>query len=81
MALAQPVVAYDSPVHREYLADLGVYAPLGDVFAFTQAIIDLIENPQKRVVQGQKLRKRAMIEYSWQRAGEQVVSLYRSLTK
>lgn len=81
MALAQPVVAYDSPVHREYLADCGVYAPLGDVAAFTQAIVDLINHPEKREDLGQKLRKRAMMDYSWQQAGEQIIALYRRLTK
>ena len=45
MALAQPVVAYDTAVHREYLADLGVYAPVGDVAAFAQAIDDLAAKP------------------------------------
>ncbi len=38
MAMGQPVVAYDTAVHREYLADLGFYAPVGDVAAFAQAI-------------------------------------------
>jgi glycosyltransferase involved in cell wall biosynthesis len=33
MALGQPIVAYDTPVHREYLGEAGVYAPAGDVEA------------------------------------------------
>lgn len=81
MALAQPVVAYDSPVHREYLADWGVYAPLGDVAAFAQAVAGLVQAPERRQELGQKLRQRAIREYSWQRAGEQIVALYRNLTK
>lgn len=81
MALAQPVVAYDSPVHREYLADLGVYAPLGDVNALAEAIAGLIHAPDDGRALGQQLRQRAITEYSWQRAGEEVVALYRRLTK
>ncbi len=81
MALAQPVVAYDSPVHREYLADLGVYVPLGDVNALAEAIAGLIDAPEYGRALGQKLRQRAISEYSWQRAGEEIVNLYRRLTK
>jgi glycosyltransferase involved in cell wall biosynthesis len=81
MALAQPIVAYDSPVHREYLADLGVYAPLRDVAAFTQGIADLLHDPARCLELGQRLRQRAISEFSWQRAGEEIISLYRGLTK
>ncbi|NJN54996.1 MAG: glycosyltransferase family 4 protein [Anaerolineae bacterium] len=81
MALAQPVVAYDSPVHREYLADLGVYAPLGDVAAFAEGIASLLRSPDDGRKLGQQLRQRAISEYSWQRAGEEIVTLYRRLTK
>lgn len=81
MALAQPVVAYDSAVHREYLANCGLYAPSGDVERFAQAIIDLLRAPELRAHLGQQLRRRAEKEYSWRRAGEQIEALYRDLTK
>jgi glycosyltransferase involved in cell wall biosynthesis len=80
MALAQPIVAYDSPVHREYLADLGVFAPLGDVNAFTEAIKTLINNPSEQKKLGDCLRERAIKKYSWQRAGRQIISIYENLT-
>ncbi|MFO7681225.1 MAG: glycosyltransferase family 4 protein [Chloroflexota bacterium] len=80
MALAQPIVAYDSPVHREYLADLGVYAPSGDIEAFTQALRQLIHDPQQRLQRGQKLRQRAANHYSWRVAGKQIIGIYRNLT-
>ena len=81
MALAQPVVAYDSAVHREYLGDLGIYAPSGDVAAFTEAIAELLHQPERRVALGQQLRQRALQVYSWQKAGERIISLYKQLTK
>jgi glycosyltransferase involved in cell wall biosynthesis len=81
MALGQPVVAYDSAVHREYLGDLGVYAPSGDVAAFAQAIITLLHQPERRLELGQQLRQRALQTYNWQNAGERIVSLYKKLTK
>lgn len=81
MALGQPIVAYDSAVHREYLAELGVYAPSGDVNAFTKAIATLLHQPERRHALGQQLRQRALQIYSWQKAGERIVSLYKQLTK
>jgi glycosyltransferase involved in cell wall biosynthesis len=81
MALAQPIVAYDSAVHREYLADLGVYVPLGDVAGFATAVIELAHQPGRRQELGQKLRQRALNEYSWQRAGRQIVAIYDALTR
>ena len=81
MALAQPVVAYDSPVHREYLGDLGVYAPTGDIDAFTRCLAELLPDPQRRQFLGQQLRQRAIREYNWRSAGEKIVSIYRRLTK
>lgn len=81
MALAQPIVAYDSPVHREYLGDLGVYAPLGDVAALAQAIAGLLHEPARRQQLGQQLRQRAIAQFSWPRAGEEMAFLYKRLTK
>jgi glycosyltransferase involved in cell wall biosynthesis len=81
MALGQPVVAYDTAVHREYLADLGVYVPVGDVSAFAQAIDDLLQNPGRMADLGQKLRRRAEEVYSWETAVQQIITLYQNLTK
>jgi len=80
MAMAQPIVAYDTPVHREYLADLGVYAPEGDAVRFAEAIEELIQEPARQTILGQQLRQRAAAHYSWQTASEQIITLYRSLT-
>ena len=81
MALAQPIVAFDTAVHREYLADLGVYAPVGDVDKFTAGIQSLLHDAGERQILGEKLRERAIHVYSWRKAGEEIVSLYKQLTK
>jgi glycosyltransferase involved in cell wall biosynthesis len=80
MALAQPVVAFDTAVHREYLADLGVYAPAGDAAAFARAIDNLLQNPETMAELGQKLRQRAENVYSWQAAAGNIIKLYKLLT-
>jgi glycosyltransferase involved in cell wall biosynthesis len=81
MALAQPVVAYDTAVHQEYLGDLGVYAPVGDVTAFAAGICGLLHEPEQRARLGRQLRQRAQTHYSWSAAGEQIVAIYRRLLK
>ncbi len=80
MAMAQPVVAYDTPVNREYMADLGIYAPPGDIQAFAHHLQALLHDPQRRRDVGQRLRQRALTEFSWQRAGEHIINVYDRLT-
>ena len=79
MALAQPIVAYDTPVHREYLADLGVYAPVGDVAAFTKGVAALAVDSHRRQCLGEQLRQRALTQYSWRVAGNRIVDVYENL--
>jgi glycosyltransferase involved in cell wall biosynthesis len=80
MAMAQPIVAFDTPVHREYLADLGIYAPVGDVDALTTAIQQLAHEPDRRSKLGRQLRLRAETKYNWKRAGRKIENLYYRLT-
>jgi len=80
MAMAQPVVAFDTPVHREYLVDLGVYAAVKDVGALAEAIKQLAHDPERRTRLGRKLRQRAVEKYSWQSAGREIVDIYKQLT-
>lgn len=81
MALALPVVAFDTPVHREYLGDLGIYAPAGDVIAFSDAIERLACDPAQRDLVGHQLRIRAKERYSWRRAGKEIETIYWQLTR
>jgi glycosyltransferase involved in cell wall biosynthesis len=80
MAMALPVVAYDSPVHREYLGELGVFAPSGDVAGLVQAITGLVDDPAIARRLGAQLRQRARDQYSWSRAARDITALYQCLT-
>lgn len=79
MAMAQPVVAYDTAVHREYLGEWGVYAPPGDVAELANAIGRLLHDPARRQLLGDKLRRRAAGHYSWQAAAQRIDALYNCL--
>jgi glycosyltransferase involved in cell wall biosynthesis len=76
MAMGLPTVAFDTPVQREYLGDLGVYAPPGDLDALTAGIRTLLDDVARRVELGAALRRRAKDHYSWERAGRRIISIY-----
>jgi len=80
MAMALPTVAFDTPVSREYMGTKGVYAGrTGDPVALADAIAGLLNDPQRRVELGQKLRARAARHFSWDRAGRHLLSIYRTV--
>ncbi|MFN2205722.1 MAG: glycosyltransferase family 4 protein [Candidatus Promineifilaceae bacterium] len=80
MAMAQPVVAFETPVSSEYLAEWGIYVPVGDAQGLARALRDLAHDPARRLKTGASLRERAKTKYSWQRAGEEIQAIYYGLT-
>jgi len=76
MAMAQPTVAFDTPVSREYLGDWGVYAEPGNPVALAQAINSLLSDEERALELGRKLRERAVERYSWEKAGREIVEIY-----
>ena len=80
MALSMPVVAFDTPVHREFLAEHGLYAPVADVEAMANALKTLINDPVLAQSLGNELRHRVKKMYSWREAGSQITDIYNRLT-
>ena len=76
MAMGLPIVAFDIPVMREYLGELGVYAPLGDATAFANQIQTLLDDQARARAIGQALRLRAQECYSWDHAGREIERVY-----
>lgn len=81
MAMAQPVVAFETPVHKEYLGEAGVYVPPGDVDGLAAAIQDLLHRPERRHELGQALRERAAQQYSWPAAARRIEQVYKQLVE
>jgi glycosyltransferase involved in cell wall biosynthesis len=80
MAMALPTVAFDTPVGREYLGTLGVYAGrTGDPAALADAVASLLNDPRRRTELGWKLRARAARHFSWERAGRHLLAIYRTV--
>lgn len=81
MAMALPTVAYDTPVSREYLGDLGVYAPTGDSRALAERIAALLYDRRRAAWLGRRLRERAVAHYSWDVAGRTILDIYMRLAR
>lgn len=76
MALGLPIVAYDTPVHREYLGDCGVYVPTHEVVGLAEAIWELCQNAPRRAELGQQLRQRVETLFTWTQAAERIDAVY-----
>lgn len=75
MAMGLPTVVFDTPVAREYLGWAGFYAEYGNVTSLTEKLLAALDTPER----GAPLRQRAIQQYDWTRAGQQIVESYRAL--
>lgn len=76
MAMGLPVVAFDTPVSREYLGEEGLLVPIGDVEAFAAALARLARASDERVERGRRLRERAIVHFRWPVALESIEEAY-----
>jgi glycosyltransferase involved in cell wall biosynthesis len=80
MAMALPTVAFNLPVSREFLGDGGIYAADTSSAALAAALNRALDlSAPRRTRLGHYLRQRVIRYFSWQRAGEQIESVYRAL--
>lgn len=79
MAAGLPVVAFDTPVHREYLGDLGIYAPSGSADGLAKALGHSLRSLAESPERGQALRARVIAEFTWDHAAVQIEAVYRGL--
>ncbi len=80
MATGLPVAAFDTPVHREYLGDLGVYAPPHDAEALAGALTYLLADPGSAAARGRALRERAARLYTWAEAARLIEGAYEAVS-
>jgi glycosyltransferase involved in cell wall biosynthesis len=79
MATALPIVAFDTPVSREYMCDLGMCAEPGSVEGLTQNILALLADPEDARARGQTMRERVQQSYSWIQGGERITEVYQKV--
>ena len=78
MAMGLPTVAFDLPVSREYLGDLGIYARPADAHSLAQALCEGLFD-DKHNSTGRSLRQLAKEEFSWDRAADTILQAYHTV--
>jgi len=81
MAMALPVVAFDTPVNRELLGADGLYAPLGNSAALAALLLESLRSDGAASALGLALRERAAARFSWSQAAAALDAVYRRLVR
>jgi glycosyltransferase involved in cell wall biosynthesis len=76
MAMGLPVVTFDTPVSREYLGDLGIYAQFGSADDLAAKLRLALEWPEWSQRLGRLGRDQAVRELSSDRAGPEIEAIY-----
>ncbi len=80
MAMALPVVAFDTPVSREMLGELGIYAELGNPRALADRLLEALDmDPERRRALGEALRARVEERHAWHWVGLELEAIYEEL--
>jgi len=79
MSTGLPIVAFDTPVSREYLGDLGLCAEPGSVEGLANNILSLLADPQAARRRGQALRERVIDGYTWAQGGQRIAEIYQKV--
>jgi len=81
MAVGIPVVATNTPINREVLRGDGLYADVDDPQSLADMLLKVLRNDELSKMLGERLRRRAVAELSWEAGGEAIVDLYDSLIR
>lgn len=76
MAMGLPVVTFDTPVSREILGEVGLYATFGDAQSLASTILQVLNQPTWARQLGTQVRQKAINEHSWELAASQIEAIY-----
>lgn len=79
MACGLPIVASDTPVHREILADTALYARPADATALAEALLQMLDNTTLARELGLRGRQRVVEKFSWDNVAKRLMSYYQKL--
>jgi phosphatidylinositol alpha-mannosyltransferase len=81
-ACATPVVASDIPGYRDVVReDTGLLVPPGDPDALAAAIVELLEDEQRRAALGESARSLARERYSWDEIASRLREIYEAVSE
>lgn len=77
MACGLPTVAFDTPVNREILGDLGVYAnKIGDPGSLAEAILRILDDDVFMAELSVKVRHSVVENFSWDNVARRLINYY-----
>ena len=79
MAFELPVIAFDLKETRVSAGDAASYIESGDIAAYAHAIVELLDDPDKREAMGKKGRVRIEQELGWPYQRDRYVGVYDAL--
>ena len=77
MACGVPVISTTGGALPEVVGKAGILVPPGDSEALADAIVDLLDHPEKRYALGKAGLKRVMDSLTWEHAARKTVDVYR----
>jgi glycosyltransferase involved in cell wall biosynthesis len=79
MALAKPIVQFDMAEGRYSAGEASLYATPNDAVDFATRIVELADDPAKRVIMGEMGRRRVEAELAWSHQVPKLLAAYESL--
>jgi glycosyltransferase involved in cell wall biosynthesis len=76
MLMGKPLVSFDLKEARFSAQEAALYAPCGDIEAFGRAIVELLDNPDRRHTMGEFGRKRVLQELAWEKQKPSLLAAY-----
>lgn len=81
MSMGLPTVVFDTPMNREYLGDLGIYAKHKDSADLARCILNLLDSEEEKTRLSKKLRERALADFSLEGMAKNTMNMYESVLK
>ena len=81
MTFSVPLVSFDLKEQLVSAADAGVYVTSPDVDAFAAAVVELLDDPERRAAMGALGRQRIVDEFQWSLQATRYVDVYDDLLR
>jgi glycosyltransferase involved in cell wall biosynthesis len=76
MAVGKPIAAYDLAESRYTAGEAAIYVPSGNMEAYADAIVGLLDDPGQRALMGELGIERIKTRFQWERQKENLLRAY-----
>jgi glycosyltransferase involved in cell wall biosynthesis len=81
MSMGLPTIVFDTPMNREYLGELGIYAKYKDSSDLAKCILNVLNYPDNYKELKVKLRERAVANFGLEGMAKNTMDMYSSVIK